>query len=134
MNKLNFVNLGIIFNQNPQENKKNIENNFKKHSKQPNSYFLFCKSRRTQLHVENPSLPSREVTKILANEWKNLNIEEKNKYTEEYQKLIEKNNIESKELIEDIPMMVGILSLDGNFLSLPTFMISKPLKQNKKKK
>ena len=49
-----------------------------------NPYFLFCKERRTQLHTERPGTPSREITKILAEEWKQMNECERSKYFEKY--------------------------------------------------
>ena len=55
----------------------------------PNPYLLFCKERRTQLHRENPETKSRDITKVLAEEWKNMGKDEKEKYQMKYKTLIE---------------------------------------------
>lgn len=79
-----------IFDQKP--NRYTTEINPKREmQKIPNPYLLFCKERRTALHKTNPEMPSRDVTKILANEWKNMSENEKNKYKVKYQ-----NRIKSK--------------------------------------
>jgi hypothetical protein len=53
--------------------------------KLPNQYFLFCRQRRTTLQAEHPGLSSREVTRILAEEWKQLLEEEKAAFSNQYQ-------------------------------------------------
>lgn len=50
-------------------NKKGKE---KESKKVPNSYFIFCKEQRSRAHKLFPNLSSREITKILAHEWRNM--------------------------------------------------------------
>lgn len=58
--------------------------NNQKRGKLPNPYFIFCKERRTILHAQNPHAGSRDITKMLASEWKSMTSEQKQKYNDQY--------------------------------------------------
>ena len=62
----------------------------------PNPYLLFCKERRTQLHKENPDAQSRDITKVLAEEWKSMREDEKESYKIKYKKLLENEKYEER--------------------------------------
>lgn len=54
--------------------------------KKSNPYFLFCQSRRPDLQASHPEMPSRDVTKLLAEEWHSLPDDDKARYIHMYQR------------------------------------------------
>lgn len=56
----------------------------KKKSRTPNPYFLFCKARRTELTALQPDITSRDLTKLLAAEWRLMSNEQRAVYSNEY--------------------------------------------------
>ena len=124
-------NRGLSFSDNVKifDREPDTENEYRKEKRNtkgsqrlPNAYFLFCKKRRTQLHFEHPDMPSRDVTKILAEEWKGLSQESKSIYIEEYKKSIQVEEENEKEE-QTQPMMVNVMTLDGQMFTMPALMI-----------
>jgi len=75
---------GELFSVEPANKKRHFcQNGRSKRKRQINPYFLFCKEKRTELQASNPGLSSREVTKILASQWKEKQASEKEKLIEE---------------------------------------------------
>ena len=121
-------NLGEIFSQSPEpkkskKNAKNGKENEKTAKKAANSYLLFCKEKRTALHAQFPDKSSREITKLLAEEWKNLSTDEKNKYQEKYK------NIVSEHEFEDIAnsnnkIYIQIQASNGQILAIPAIPLN----------
>jgi hypothetical protein len=70
-NQLSFAAAAEIFSQAPVRSKQ-LSQKKAKTSKLPNQYFLFCQQRRTALQADHPAVSSREITRMLAEEWKNL--------------------------------------------------------------
>lgn len=48
--------------------------------KPPSAYILYCNSRREKVTNENPNASMIEITKILAQKWKDISDERKAKY------------------------------------------------------
>ena len=93
---LKIENIGVLFSLKPLKDNiqtKSLKKNKKK--KKINPYFLFCINRRTIIHVQNPNLTSREVTKILAKEWNLLTYEEKLIYSDQKSFIIKKKEEKS---------------------------------------
>ncbi|KAK8866320.1 non-histone protein [Tritrichomonas musculus] len=90
-----------------------------KTQKQPNPYFLFCQEKRTQLHTQFPNVSSREITQMLAQEWKSLSTIEKQKYSDQYHKNMEKAQVD-KEKKHQIFLQIPV----GNnqFMTIPAFV------------
>ena len=125
---LTLQNLGEIFSQLPEEKKsknkgKNSKEKEKTTKKAANSYLLFCKERRTALHAQNPDKTSREITKILAEEWKNLSADEKNKYQEKYKNIVSENAFENMGLGND-KIYIQIQASNGQILAIPAIPIN----------
>ena len=100
-----------------------------RNAKKLNPYFIFCKERRSELHSKHPSTPSREITKLLAEEWKNMNESEKKKYVDKH-KSVEEETKKDSEVPQQINTLTrGSLSLraaDGKIYSLPVFLSTLP--------
>jgi hypothetical protein len=94
-----------------------------KPEKIPNPYFIFCANRRGELQAENPGLPSREVTKILAREWAQLSAADKAEYSVRYQQRLDgaeeerlfESNVGKDRVLLRIPLP------DGGVLAVPAF-------------
>ena len=130
-NRLSFTGSIDVFNISPvNASKKRVKKyTDPNESKQSNPYFIFCKERRTQLQAEHPSTPSREITKLLAEEWKGMNQSEKEKYKQKYKKSIEEYNSKPQEKPQKENFARGALSLrtaDGKFYTLPVFLSEYP--------
>jgi hypothetical protein len=86
-----------------------------KPDKTPNPYFLFCAKRRTELQSQNPLLPSREVTRMLASEWRMLDAAQRSEFMDQYQGLIGKSKRDSQSnggkpkrtLMIQLPLVTG---------------------------
>jgi hypothetical protein len=91
--------------------------------RQPNQYFLFCQQRRTELQAEHPTVPSREVTRMLAEEWRNLSDDAKAAFAHQYQQNIESARDEPEGAIEGGKRRVWIQlqTQSGQFVSIPAF-------------
>lgn len=94
-----------------------------KAKKKPNPYFLFCQKRRTELHAQNPDIPSREITKQLAQEWKSLSDLEKNKYVQAYKNTSPEHAHTPPNLGNQIYLQV--ISTDGTAFAIPAFQVEK---------
>ena len=93
-----------------------------KHPKTPNKYFLFCKKRRTELHALYPNITSREVTKILANEWKSMSQEQQESYAEMYVQMMETNNTREQESANAaIPLWIDIPTATGEMMRVAAY-------------
>ncbi|KIY47590.1 HMG-box, partial [Fistulina hepatica ATCC 64428] len=62
----------------------------KKRERDPNapkramsSYFLYQNDVRAEMRRRNPNLPYRELTKLVSDQWGNLNTEQKQIYEQE---------------------------------------------------
>lgn len=109
----------MIFNQKAEKNNKSS-------NKPPNPYFLFCQDRRVKLQNENPQMPSREITKLLAQEWKNLSDIEKSRYNEKYKASLE--NMQRVNLKKPVPhnifgdFCLRLTSMDGTVIQIPALI------------
>jgi hypothetical protein len=94
-----------------------------KNSKLPNQYFLFCQQRRTALQAEHPGLSSREVTRILAEEWKSLSGEGKASFAEQYQQsIIKAREGSGQETVKGKKQLwLQFRTNNGQFVSIPAF-------------
>ena len=90
----------------------------KRKPKTPNAFFLYCQEARTEAHRLHPELTSREVTKLLADEWKQLSSQEKSEYITKY-----KNKLKESEP-QTLPCMIRIMADDGRLYSVPAIKIS----------
>ena len=124
-NSLSLQNLGEIFSQQPEsKNKGKTKKGKKKNEKTAiNSYFLFCKERRSALHAKNPNLSSREITKMLGEEWQNLSLPEREKYREKCRQQLLFNG---EQLVEqnDGKIFLQIQASNGQLLAIPAFPIN----------
>lgn len=102
---------------------KRVHSSFKaKYRKTPNKYFLFCKKRRTELHALHPEITSREVTKILASEWKAMSYEEQESYASMYVQMVEKNQSNEDEMKEKtIPLWIDIPTATGELMRVAAY-------------
>jgi hypothetical protein len=103
--------------------KKGIHPMRPKSDKAPNPYFLFCQKRRTELQAENPLMPSREVTRLLASEWRNLPTVEKDGFAQHYQSLLSQKETERKAMApsQDKQFLIQIPLPNGQFLVVPAY-------------
>lgn len=117
--QMNFSPIFEVLSIEPPLKKDKTQHKGSKTQKQANPYFLFCQEKRTQLHAQFPNIPSREVTKMLSQEWKTLSNNEKQKYSDQYHKNIEKAQIE-KEKKHQIFLQIPL----GNdqFMTIPAFV------------
>ena len=54
---------------------------------------MYCQERRTIAQKENPEMSSRDITKILGEEWKKMSSNEKRKYCDQYlEKSVQRKN------------------------------------------
>jgi hypothetical protein len=58
-------------------------------SKKINGYIHYCNETRESLKMENPNLDGKDITKKLAMNWKNLDVDEKQRWKDEAQELNE---------------------------------------------
>jgi hypothetical protein len=95
----------------------------KKTDKPPNPYFLFCAKRRTELQAENPLMPSREVTRLLAAEWRILAETQKEEFSSQYQGLVTQKEKAQKESRGTQPkqFLIQIPLVNGQFLVVPAY-------------
>lgn len=117
--QMNFSPLFEVLSIEPHINKEKTKNKSAKSQKQANPYFLFCQERRTQLHAQFPNISSREVTQMLAQEWKSLTNIEKQKYSDQYHKNIEKAQVEKEkkhQIFLQIPMG------NNKFMTIPAYV------------
>jgi hypothetical protein len=112
-----------IFSQVPKPPLRKKKNGIAKNAKLPNQYFLFCQERRTALQAEHPTMASREVTRILAEEWKSLSEQGKAEFADKYQQTIMRAREEAVK-----PMGIGKRKLwlqlqapNGTVVSIPAF-------------
>lgn len=49
-----------------------------------NAFLLFCKDKREEVRIQNPNLKNVEISTILAEQWRNLEESEKEKYKQNY--------------------------------------------------
>jgi hypothetical protein len=92
-----------------------------KSGKVPNPYFIFCARRRAELHAENPELPSREVTKMLAAEWAQLSAAKKAEYTALYQERFDRGEAEESIETPQNKILIKIPLPDGTVLAVPAY-------------
>jgi hypothetical protein len=94
----------------------------KKPEKTPNPYFLFCTKRRTELQCENPKIPSREVTKMLASEWRQMTEAKKAEYFSKYQETMEKaRDYKTNDSIGRRELVIQIPTPNGGLISMPAW-------------
>ena len=120
---MKFQNLGEIFSCDPRKDgkRKSQADDKKTGKKAANSYLLFCKERRTALHAENPDISSREVTKMLAQEWKNLSNEEKQKYEKQKEEALKTQEV--NDFITERTIYLQVKTMDGQVLAIPAIPI-----------
>ncbi|EAX97204.1 HMG box family protein [Trichomonas vaginalis G3] len=115
------------------KNKDKDGNKSNKMPKLPNPYFMFCKERRQILQAENSQISSREITKKLAEEWKNLPEIEKSRYNERYREELAKFYKEKEKLEHPQPMQntlfLKLLSVDGRIINIPAQLSAGPFMQ-----
>lgn len=94
----------------------------KKKSRTPNPYFLFCKARRTELTALQPDMPSRDLTKILAEEWRNMSPEQRLVYSEEYKdirsKIASPDNSAASDASTGLPIWIEIPTPLGEMITV----------------
>jgi hypothetical protein len=91
--------------------------------RQPNQYFLFCQQRRTELQAEHPTVPSREVTRMLGEEWRNLSDDAKAVFAHQYQQNMENARDEPEGVVEGgrRRLWIQLQTQSGQFVSIPAF-------------
>jgi hypothetical protein len=94
-----------------------------KSDKHPNPYFLFCQQRRTELHAEYPDMPSREITRMLADEWNNLANDVKATFQHKYQQSLEGARNDHAGVTENgrRKIWIQLQTQDGQSVSIPAF-------------
>lgn len=61
--------------------------NVNMYTKKTNAYIIFCGDNRNEIREKFPSLPQLEITKKLAEIWKTLDNESKQKYKDKAEKM-----------------------------------------------
>lgn len=125
-NRFSIVTQGSLFSVPPPVLSPQQKGTKEKGKKKPNPYFLFCQERRTELHAQNPQTTSREITKQLAEEWKSLSDQQKQKYNEAYRNSSPKKQETMPNLGDQIYLQV--VSTDGKVLAIPAYKIEKTTK------
>jgi hypothetical protein len=94
--------------------------------KTPNPFMLFCQQRRTQLHILNPSLASREITQRLADEWRQMPEAEKQSYAVRSRQLFREQQGQTTEARDRAKerkrIILQIPSQGGHLVSISAFI------------
>ena len=73
------------------------------------------------MHAENPDISSREVTKMLAQEWKNLSNEEKQKYEKQKEEALKTQEV--NDFITERTIYLQVKTMVGQVLAIPAIPI-----------
>lgn len=92
--------------------------------KKSNPYFLFCQLRRPDLQASHPEMPSREVTKLLAEEWHSLTEDDKARYFDMYKKSKNESAPSQNASLSNGrgQIMLEIPGTNGNRILIPAFI------------
>ncbi|KAJ5073992.1 high mobility group protein [Anaeramoeba ignava] len=71
-----------------------------------NPYFLFSQDVREKIKLDNPELKGGEITKLIGQQWRDLDEAKKEEYKAKHKQLMEKYNEEIKEYQEKYPFPV----------------------------